>query len=97
MITWIKTHAPSNWRTTLVGFAQLVNGCVPAWEAYRTAMSGLLSPAEVQHLAMHGAIFMFVNALLQQLKGFLSKDIGTGSDRPQGIVDQKLDNVPPKG
>jgi len=88
-------HLKTNWRTSLVGFAQLVNGLVPAWEAYRTAMSGLLSPAEVQHLAMHSAIFLLINGVLQQVKGLVSKDAGKGSDRPQEVVDEKLSNVPP--
>jgi hypothetical protein len=61
-----------DWRTTLIGTAQFINGLVPAWQLYQTAMAGLLSPQDVQRLAMYGATFLLVNGVLQQVKGAIT-------------------------
>lgn len=61
-----------DWRTTLLGIAKLVNGLVPAWQIYQTAMAGLLGPTDVQRLAMYGATFLLVNGILQAISGAIT-------------------------
>jgi hypothetical protein len=61
-----------DWRTTLIGTAQFLNSLVPAWQLYQTAMSGLLSPQDVQRLAVYGATFLLINGVLQQIKGAIT-------------------------
>lgn len=85
-----------SWRTTLVGAAQLFNGL---YQAFQTAQAALVPHVSVelqQKILMHMAIFFGINAVLQQLKGLYAKDEGKGSDRPQEVVDRKLDNVAPR-
>ena len=82
-----------NWKTTLVGTCQLVNNIVPCVETFRAAMTGVYD----QHrIAITFAVFLLINGILQQIKAALMKDAGKGSDRPQEVVDQKLDHVLPK-
>lgn len=84
-----------NWKTTLVGLAQLVNGAVPAVMVWQEAIKGVIGPEAIKHLSFHMATFLMINGVLQAMKGILSKQVGTGSDRPQPIVDAKLANIPP--
>jgi uncharacterized membrane protein HdeD (DUF308 family) len=84
-----------DWKTTLVGFCQLVNGIVPAVQAFQVATAGHYNEAEAKQLAYALAWFFLINGILQQIKGIFSKDSGKGSDRPQEIVDEKLSHVPP--
>lgn len=79
-----------NWRSTLVGLAQGINGIVAAVQVFGDEHSGFVRP---------GALvwFLFINAILQAAKGWVSKDAVAGSARPQEVVDAKLDNVPPRG
>lgn len=80
-----------DWRTTLIGTAKLINGVVPAVEIYRTAAAGFLSPEEVRHLSMHLAIFMLINALLQQLSGILTPSTAKVITKTHEITDAKIE------
>lgn len=78
-----------NWRSTLVGLAQCINGMVAAVQVFGDEHSGFVHPETL-------VWFLFINALLQALKGWVSKDALAGSARPQEVVDAKLDNIPPR-
>jgi hypothetical protein len=78
-------HALSDWKTSLIGVAQLSSAIVMALQ---TMDEGTVDP---QHLAL----FVTVNGVLQAIKGAFAKDADKGSERKQEIVDDKLGNVPP--
>lgn len=79
-----------NWRSTLVGLAQGINGIVAAVQVFGDEHTGFVHPKALLW-------FLLINAVLQALKGMVSKDAVAGSARPQEVVDAKLDNVPPRG
>jgi hypothetical protein len=84
-------HILKNWRTTLVGLAQGANGIVMAVQALRAENEGTIF-IEPKIWAR----FLLISAILKVVGGMFTKDVSKGSDRPQEIVDAKLENVPPR-
>jgi hypothetical protein len=77
-----------NWKTTVIGVCQLVNGLYPVIEAFSHDHPTFIDPKLV-------VTFLLINSILQFLKGALAKDASKGSDRPQEVADAKLSNGPP--